>query len=84
MEIEEIFESQKKFTLRFRDNMGDYEDVEVEMCSAYADPKSKHFTHSEVKINSLKNRTIDEHVAYLQTVCTALKVLKNQLIEGNK
>ena len=79
MKIDEIKEVEKMFIIRLCDEMGDFEDIEVTMCSEFADPKSEYFTHSEVKINTLKNRTIDEHIAYLQVVCKGLEQLKEQL-----
>ena len=82
MIIEEIYEAEKVFIIRLSDKMNDYEDIEVNMCSEFANPKSKYFTHSEVKINTLKNRTIDEHIKYLQTICEALKQLKEKLKGG--
>jgi len=83
MKIDSIFEAEKRFIIRLSDEMGDYDDIEVEMYSEFADPRSEYFTHSEVKINTLKNRSIDEHIEYLQTVCKALKQLKDKL-EGGK
>ena len=83
MEIEEIYEAEKVFIIRLRDKMNDYEDIEVNMCSEFANPKSKYFTHSEVKLNTIRHRTIDGHIAYLKTVCEALERLKSQL-SGNK
>lgn len=79
MRIEEIYETSKNFTIRLKDDMNDYEDIEVEMSSEHTNPKSKFFTHCEVKLNAIRHRTIDEHIAYLKTVCEALERLKNQL-----
>ena len=83
MKIEEIYEASKNFTIRLKDDMNDYEDIDVEMSSEHTNPKSKFFTHCEVKLNTIRHRTIDGHIAYLKTVCEALERLKNQL-SGNK
>lgn len=83
MRIEEIYETSKNFTIRLKDDMNDYEDIEIEMFSEHTNPKSKFFTHCEIKLNTIRNRTIDGHIAYLKTVCEALERLKNQL-SGNK
>lgn len=79
MKIEDVYESEKIFTIQLSDEMNDYEHIEVRMCSEFADPASKYFTHCEVKINSIKNRNIDGHIEYLQTICEALKQLKEKL-----
>lgn len=80
MKIQEIIESSKTFIIRLKDEMNDYEDIEVDMPSEYTKPTSKFFTHCEIKLNSLKHRTIDNHIKYLKTVCAALEKLKQQLL----
>ncbi len=79
MRIEEIREVNREYVLRFTDGLGDFEDIEVNMTTEHIDPKSKFFTHCNVKLNILRSRTIDGHIEYLQTVIQALKTLKERL-----
>jgi len=79
MKIDEIQEVNRVFTIRLIDEMNDYEDVDVQMSTEHLDPRSKFFTHCEVKFNQNRNRTIDNHIKYLETICKGLKELKEKL-----
>ena len=82
MIIDDIQETERQFVIRLRDKMNDFEDVEVNISSMFLNLKSEHFSHGEVKLNTLRNRTIDGHIEYLKTVIQGLEQLKTKLIKG--
>lgn len=79
MEIDEIYEESRNFTIRLTDEMNDYEFVEVEMSAPHLDPESKYFTHCKIKFDLNRGRTIDNHIKYFETICEGLRNLKEKL-----
>lgn len=79
MKIDSIQEVKKEFTIRLCDEMNDFEDIAVVIPSEFTKPQSPYFTHCEVKINTLRHRTISQHIEYLKTVCSALEQLQEKL-----
>lgn len=79
MKIDKIKEVNREFVIEFIDDLGDYEDVEINIPTEFIDPKSEHYTHCEVKLNMLRHRTIDKHIDYLQSVIKGLEELKQKL-----
>lgn len=79
MKIDRIQEVTKEFTIRLRDEENGYEDIAVVMSGEFAKPQSPYFTHCEVKINTLRHRTISQHIEYLKTFCSALEQLQEKL-----
>ena len=63
MKIDSIQEAKKEFTIRLCDEMNDFEDIAVVMPSEFTKPQSPYFTHCEVKINTLRHRTISQHIS---------------------
>lgn len=80
--IDNILETNREYVLRFVDEFGDYEEIRVDMATEHINPESRFFTHCNVKLNTIKNRTIDDHIQYLEIVIYALKQLKGKLTKG--
>ncbi len=79
MKINEISEVEKIFIIRLVDGRDDFEDITVNIPSECLNPQSPHFTHCKVDINMTRNRTINNHIQYLETICKGLKDLQKKL-----
>ena len=76
MKVNAIEETTREYVIRLVDKMNDFEDVEVEIVTEHLNPESKYFTHCNVKLNTLRNRTIQEHIEYYEAICRGLRELR--------
>lgn len=84
MKLDEICESERTYILRYIDEMNDFEDITVNMPSEFTKPESQYFTHCNINLNVVKNRTIPEHIKYFKSICEGLKQLQQKLEEKNE